>query len=78
MWDIHDADFDFEETRDRAIILPTGGEDTLLENAASQWEIILNDMVNKKMNVQQAVDDSNSKNTIQQFRVYGNHNVRIK
>jgi hypothetical protein len=35
-------------------------------------------MVNGNKNVQQAVDDVNSKDSVQQFVVYGNHNIRIK
>jgi hypothetical protein len=77
MWDIHDANFDFAETRDRAMILPAAGSESFLEDAAFQWENILNDMVNNKKTVQQAVDDVNKNDKIQQFVVYGNHGVKI-
>jgi hypothetical protein len=77
MWDIHDAKFDHEETRDRAMILPSAGSEAKLEDAALQWINIVNDMVNNKKTVQQAVDDVNANDTIQQFVVYGNHSVKI-
>jgi hypothetical protein len=77
MWDIHDANFDREETRDRAMILPTAGTEAKLEDAARQWINIVKDMVNNKKTVQQAVDHVNANDTIQQFVVYGNHNVKL-
>ena len=77
MWDIHDAAYDAPETRDRAIILPAAGTESLLEDAAQQWIYILNDMVNNKKTVQQAVDDVNKNDKLQQFVVYGNHAVNI-
>jgi hypothetical protein len=76
LWDIHDAQFDYAETRARAIILPVGNR-VLLEDAAGAWQTILSDMVLKKMTVQQAVKDASSV-SIQQFVVYGNPNVKLR
>jgi ABC-type glycerol-3-phosphate transport system substrate-binding protein len=57
--------------------LPAAGTESALEDAAQQWINILDDMVNNKKTVQQAVDDVNKNDKIQQFAVYGNHSVKI-
>jgi hypothetical protein len=80
LWDIHDARFDFAETRQRAIIVPNANG-VFLEDAASVLQTILTDMVLNGLTVQQAVDDANRKPgqaQIQQFVVYGNGSVRLK
>jgi hypothetical protein len=78
LWDIHDAQFDFAETRQRAIIVPNGNS-TFLEDSADAWQTILSDMILQSMTVQQAVADANSKpGRLQQFVVYGNPNVKLK
>ena len=59
------------------MILPAAGTKLLLEDAAQQWIYILNDMVNNKKTVQQAVDDVNKNDKLQRFVVYGNHAVKI-
>ena len=78
LWDIHDAQFDFAETRQKAIIVPNGNS-TFLEDSADAWQTILSDMILQSMTVQQAVTDANSKpGRLQQFVVYGNQNVKLK
>ncbi len=61
----------------RAVILPTAGTESLLEDSSQQWINILNDMVNNRKTVQQAVDEANKNDNFQQFVVYGNHGVKI-
>jgi hypothetical protein len=59
------------------VILPTAGTESLLEDSSQQWINILNDMVNNKKTVQQAVDEANKNDNFQQFVVYGNHGVKM-
>jgi hypothetical protein len=77
LWDIHDAQFDFAETRQRAIIVPNGNQ-VYLEDAAGAWQTILSDMILQGKTVQQAVAHANSLDTLQQFVIYGNSSVKLR
>ncbi len=95
MWDINDARYGVPETRDRAIVVPDGNSvpggfntnSTDLAFAAAMWQKIVYDLVVRKMNIQEAVNEANSSiaanwppsNGVRQpnFMVLGNKRVRI-
>lgn len=76
MWDIHDAQFDLPETRDRVIIVPVGNS-VNLGGAAGVWRFILYEMTVYGYTVKEALADANLANPNQQFAAYRNTSVKF-
>ena len=80
MWDVHDISIDGTvENRVRAMIVPDTpiGSQVLLAAASKAWIQILNNLV-QGATVGDAVAQANSVPGAQQFKVLGNHGIKLK